>query len=421
MLKAPWERPNLLSRVSFHWMTSYMRKNPLQLEDILPGIPVNEEREKARLKKKKRKKSRTKNDCLFTVAECHSFTDVSDRWGNTETFSSFLRVFKREILTSVVGACFVFALQFFIVMFLFNQLASFLSDATQTLWWGWTLICVMFVANLLQNFAFAIVWVRNIKVCFFFFALSGMMLLNLRMNFGFQLGILAKVGFSASVARKSIRLKIGDDGLVVNMLSSDAERLFEMGNFFIWMISAPLQVVTSCSLICYLLGVAGIPSFAIVILIVVVQRRNGGLVGQIRKSAFPFTDKRLNLIQELISAIKIVKIYCFESSVSESVLSARKDEISRLKRSSLVSSFTATLVQANGMLILLVCLTFYVGLFGTLSVSTAFTVLSLVNGLWFPMHMLGLGHLQLSLVLLHSVLKKYFSRACSRRGCNSIV
>jgi hypothetical protein len=60
VLKAPWERPNLLSRVSFHWMTSYMRKNPLQLEDILPGIPVNEEREKARLKKKKEKNQEQK-------------------------------------------------------------------------------------------------------------------------------------------------------------------------------------------------------------------------------------------------------------------------------------------------------------------------------------------------------------------------
>ncbi len=33
----------------------------------------------------------------------------------------------------------------------------------------------------------------------------------------------------------------------------------------------------------------------------------------------------------------------------------------------------------------------YVGVIGPLSVSTAFTVLSLVNNLWFPMHMMGLG------------------------------
>jgi ABC-type multidrug transport system fused ATPase/permease subunit len=117
-----------------------------------------------------------------------------------------------------------------------------------------------------------------------------------------------------------------------------------------------LSKATSCSLICALLGVAGLPSFLIVCVIIFASHRNGQLVGKIRRSAFPFTDKRLELIQELISAIKIVKIYCFEDSMSESVLSARNSEISTLKKSSFVSSLTATLVQGNAVLILLICL-----------------------------------------------------------------
>ena len=147
--------------------------------------------------------------------------------------------------------------------------------------WGWILICVMFVSNLVQNFTFAIVWVQNIK-----------------------LGILAKVGFSTSVVKKALRLKTCDDGLVLNMISNDAERLFEMGNFLIWMLSAPMQVATSCSLICVLLGVAGLPCFLIVFVIILVQHQNGGLVGKIRRSAFPFTDKVFFFFSFLVFLIR---------------------------------------------------------------------------------------------------------------------
>jgi hypothetical protein len=175
---------------------------------------------------------------MLPVSQKHCFRTLADRWGDTETFGEFLNVFKKEILTGMIGAMFVFAIQFFIVMFLFAQLATYLSDPTVASWWGWLLICVMLVANLIQNFSFAIVWVQNV-----------------------QFGVMAKMGFSTCVAKKAMRLRIGDESLVVNMMSNDAgccscffffffffflvflERIFEMGSFFIWTISAPLQVV----------------------------------------------------------------------------------------------------------------------------------------------------------------------------------
>ncbi len=171
-----------------------------------------------------------------------------------------------------------------------------------------------------------------------------------------------------------------------------SERIFEMSQYFLWVVAAPIQVLTTCALICVLLGWPGVPSFAIVGIVVFVNRQNGILVGKVRRSALPVTDSRLGLIQELISAVKIVKIYLFESSLSESVLAARNLEINTLKRANLIASLTASLVQGNGVVTLLVCLVLYVGTSNVpLSASTAFTVLSLVNGLWFPMHMLGLG------------------------------
>ena len=379
---APWERANWFSRASFHWMSRLMR-GEVSIEQLLP------------------------------VARVHSYEETGRRWGGTTRFRSFLAVYRRELLQGLAAAAVVYALQFFIVMFLFRNLALYLSDPTAVLGWGIALCCIMLLANVLQNFAFAFTWVENLN-----------------------LGILAKAGFTAAVIDKAMRLRTPLEARVVNLISNDrcgrvlnvhvcvslcvfvflfhsphccfvpfslvstlpcfnpffpSERMFEMSQYFLWVVAAPLQVATSCALICVLLGWAGVPCFAIVFGIILVNRRNGLLVGSIRRRALPVTDQRLGLIQELISAVKIVKIYCFEQSLSQSVLAKRSLEIATLRAANVVAALTAALVQGNATLVPMVCFVLYVGAVGPLSAATSFTVLALVNGLWFPMHMLGLG------------------------------
>ena len=128
---APWERANWLSRISFHWMTSVMRKDPLLLQDIVPGSLVS---------------------YFFfffflffyisAVAQRQSFDCVESRWKETSSFLEFLSVFKREILTSLFGAAIVFAIQFFIIMFLFAQLAIYLSDPSMVKKRIWRVIII---------------------------------------------------------------------------------------------------------------------------------------------------------------------------------------------------------------------------------------------------------------------------------------
>jgi hypothetical protein len=169
---APWQRVSWLSRVTFHWMTSVMR-GEVQLQQVLP------------------------------VARCHSYVVAGRHWGDTTRFRAFLSVYRRAILRGLAVAVLVFAIQFFIVMFLFQQLALYLSDPTAMLGWGLALCCVMLVANVLQNFCFAFAWVENL-------------------NFG----ILAKVGFMAVVVDKAVRLLVPSEAKVVNLITNDSERIF---------------------------------------------------------------------------------------------------------------------------------------------------------------------------------------------------
>ncbi len=165
--RAPWERAGWFSRVTFHWMTDVMRRE-VRLEQLLP------------------------------VARAHSYAVAGRRWGETAHFRPFLGVYRREIVLGLAVAALVYALQFFIVMFLFRQLAQYLSDPTALLGWGLALCCLMLLANILQNFCFAFAWVENLKF-----------------------GILAKAGFTAVVIDKAMRLQAPSEAKVVNLISND--------------------------------------------------------------------------------------------------------------------------------------------------------------------------------------------------------
>ncbi len=135
---------------------------------------------------------------LLPIAHSQSFDVVHRRWGSTSSFSRFLATFRGEVLLGLFSAMWVYAIQFFIVMFLFRELAAFLSDPSSVLGWGIGLCVALLVASILQNFLFATTWAENVK-----------------------LAVKAKSGFSACVVTKAAQLKQPSDALVVNLLSND--------------------------------------------------------------------------------------------------------------------------------------------------------------------------------------------------------
>ena len=245
------------------------------------------------------------NDAL-PISKIHSYTTNGEIFqGRAGQRLLVVRAYFPHLCWAVGGGVFSFSLQMFISFFLFQGIAQFLSDPTQPFWWGMVLVVIMLVTSIIQNFVFAFTWVQ-----------------------GCSLGIKLKSGFFYTVYNKAIRLRDWNEnsGFVLNMLSNDAERMFELGNYLIWSLASPFLLVGSIILLHIILGWSASPLIALWAVLVLAQKLISFRISQLRfkvKRAFakfcskkklsyvfpkilPKTDKRVGLISELVNYVKVI-------------------------------------------------------------------------------------------------------------------
>lgn len=110
----------------------------------------------------------------------------------------------------------------------------------------------------------------------------------------------------------------------MNLITNDCQRLFEAAIFFhfIW------ATVIFATVITVILAIefqwATIPGMVMFILFFVLQYRTGRMVSSIRAKAIKLTDQRVSLMSEILSAMKLVKLYAWESSFASQVAKIRK-------------------------------------------------------------------------------------------------
>ena len=71
---------------------------------------------------------------------------------------------------------------------------------------------------------------------------------------------------------------------------------------------------------------------AILVLIVPLQNRMAGKIGLIRRSMIKSTDKRVMLINEILQAIRIIKLYAWEAPMEKRVQQSREEELHNLNK-----------------------------------------------------------------------------------------
>lgn len=311
---------------------------------------------------------------FLPISVTRSYRVNMEIWAEKLTFPAsawgLLGMYPFEVAMNLLFGWACFGTQIFTSYFLFQRLASFLTDPTQRASWGWILICCMLVTN----FAY------NLLTC-------GVMM------WGNFLGIRLKNGFQATVYRKSMALKNLDDaGLVNNMLSNDSERMFELGQYVIWIpVGIPVTIV-SIVLVCVLFGWAAVVGTLVLIAgLLAIARWLGGLVGFYRGQALPFTDKRVGALSELLNSIQFVKMYTYEGFFADKIANLRDQETRQLGKSLIVLVANTMCVLGTSVLPPLVTFLIYIGMGNELTAAPAFTAISLWNSLWLPLVMMVQG------------------------------
>ncbi|GAB0087981.1 hypothetical protein DMENIID0001_023540 [Sergentomyia squamirostris] len=300
LLDNPSEKTNFFSRITFFWMINLFRlgyRKSLELKDLYK--PLTEDR------------SATLGDRLERKWE--------DQLRNTSSRPSLITAiaitFWREFVCLgliVVTNDFVIRL---VQPLLLHQLLLYFRNNSTT---SHTDAIICAIGIILLN-------------------IFGVFTSNHITFFGCHNGMKVRVAVCSVVYRKALRLSraaLGNvaPGKVVNLLSNDVNR-FDMVSVFVnWLWSAPLLALTIGYILYKLVGVPGLVGIGIVLIFMPLQSFTGRLASKYRLQTALKTDERVRFIDEVISGVQVIKIYAWEKPISFLITTARRYELSVIRK-----------------------------------------------------------------------------------------
>ena len=112
----------------------------------------------------------------------------------------------------------------------------------------------------------------------------------------------------------------------INLVSNDAQAIERMGYAGFGLPFVALDIVGSLALMWYLIGWQGLIGVSFFIFVSVYGSLGAQKAGSIRKKAAAQTDKRLEIMKEIIAGIRLVKMYAWEWNFRDLVAQIRRLE-----------------------------------------------------------------------------------------------
>jgi len=224
-------------------------------------------------------------------------------------------------------------------------------------------------------------------ICAFGFMFS--MLTSIILYHSAQIEILhsamkVRVACCSIIYRKSLRLSqraIGDttNGQVINLLSNDVSRFDKSATFLHYIWISPLQTIMVTHFLWQEIGVSSLLTIVVLCLMVSIQTWLGKTLKQYRMKTAKMTDKRIRLINEIISGIKVIKMFTWELPFGKLINFIRKMEIRHIRISLYIRNTTFMLALIQSRFQLFICILSYVLLGNYISVQKVFVVYTLFN------------------------------------------
>mmetsp|Transcript_30166 Transcript_30166/g.39742 ORF Transcript_30166/g.39742 Transcript_30166/m.39742 type:complete len:1367 (-) Transcript_30166:180-4280(-) len=220
-------------------------------------------------------------------------------------------------------------------------------------------------------------WVENIMHHHFYF-------------WSWRLGLQLRVGTSALLYAKCLKLKLGSlgqvtMGYIINLATNDIERFQLAGIFVLYFITAPLLALAVLYLGFMQIGISFLAGWGCLILLIPCQMKLGKLFGATRRSVAVKTDKRVKLTNQAVGGARLMKLSGWEHHFMDSINNARSDECKGIFKANYLRAFNETLFFITPSLLALVTFLTYNALGNTLTPQKVFTVIALLNLIQFEL------------------------------------
>ncbi|KAL9973022.1 hypothetical protein ACROYT_G019427 [Oculina patagonica] len=146
-------------------------------------------------------------------------------------------------------------------------------------------------------------------------------------------GVQLKVASIGLIYKKILtKLKRSDiqkilTGKTINLVSNDGQKLEKVVWALFLLLFAPLEILASCVILWLLIGwraLAGVAFYVIALVYIILISHQSG---QLRRKTAAATDRRLEAMNEIVSGIRAVKMYSWESSFAELIKQLRRKEM----------------------------------------------------------------------------------------------
>uniref|UniRef100_A0A3B4GQP1 Multidrug resistance-associated protein 4-like n=1 Tax=Pundamilia nyererei TaxID=303518 RepID=A0A3B4GQP1_9CICH len=195
-------------------------------------------------------------------------------------------------------------------------------------------------------------------------------------------GMRIRVAMCHMIYRKALRLSAKSmgqttTGQIVNLLSNDVNRFDEitLNLHYLWV--GPLQAVVIIVFLWYEIGASCLAGVAAIALMMPIQTWFGKLFGIFRSKTAVLTDNRIRIMNEVVSGIRIIKMYAWEKPFSALVTEVRRKEIHQILKSSYLRGLNMASFFASSKITVFVTFTVYALLGNTITASSVFVTASL--------------------------------------------
>ncbi|XP_034328340.2 ATP-binding cassette sub-family C member 4 isoform X2 [Magallana gigas] len=173
-----------------------------------------------------------------------------------------------------------------------------------------------------------------------------------------RIGMQIRVACCSLLYRKALRLSnkaLGQTttGQIVNLMSNDVNRFDTAVMFIHYIWIGPTQAIFVLVILWMELGPSALAGFGVLLCLVPVQSLMGKLFAKLRNKTAIHTDERVKVMNEIISGMRVIKMYCWEKPFGELVAKIRKCELRYVQASKFISGVQASVWTVGPRLIYL--------------------------------------------------------------------
>lgn len=280
-------------------------------------------------------------------------------------FAAMAKTFGGKFLYSGIFKFFVDMLQFASPLLL-GALINFV-ETDGALWKGILLATTMFIVSFLMA------------------VLNGQHLLT-----SFQVGFKIRTAIISSIYRKALRISSAakrntTTGEIVNLMSVDAHSFFDMMNYIHVVWSGPIVMGLAIYLLWRYLGVAVFAGLAVMIIMFPITAVIATKLQVLQTKNMEVKDERVKSMNEILSGMKVLKLYAWEPSFETLIKDTRQRELVHLRHAALYNAGIEFVWSLAPFLVAFVSFMTFVFLGNVLTPEIAFVSMSLFNILQMPM------------------------------------